>query len=327
MPRTHLPYAARLLPQELHGVALQRDLLFTRRELLDAGVSEEQMRWRVGREWSSPLPGVVRIGDDTLDDRARRRAALLYAGSRALLAGPTAANLHGLHAVNSSIVHLLVPRECAARRQRWVIVHRSSVGDPRPLTLDRAAVTSLDRAVLDTARWATGDREAEAVVIEACQRRLTSPDRLFRELARFGRAPGTARARRAVAAADTGVWSVAESDLFRLLVRSSTLPEPLLNPRLSTTSGRRLTTPDLWFDDVALAVMVHSKAHHRDGEDWERTVSGDSDLNLAGAMVLGIVPTTITRDPRGTLVRVERAYAAAAARPRPATLIAVPRAT
>lgn len=120
---------------------------------------------------------------------------------------------------------------------------------------------------------------------------------------------------------------MAESDLLRLVRRSPTLPEPLLNPALRTTSGRRLTTPDLWFDDVALAVMVHSKAHHRDGEDWERTVSGDADLGLAGAMVLDITPTTVARRPHDALARVERAYAAAVLRPRPPSLVVVPRTT
>lgn len=303
----------------------EQQRLFTREQLLDAGVTQERLRWRLGRTWSSPLPGVVLIGDAELDETQRLRAALLYAGPRALLAGSTAAALHGVRRAASRTVHVLVPRDCSARRHRWVHVHRSAVADLRATTRDSLAVTSVRRAVVDAARWCGDDREAEALVIEACQRRLTTTDRLARELERFGRAPGTARARRALVWAEAGAWSVAEADLLRLVAASALLPPPMLNPEARTATGERLTSPDLWFDDVALAVMVHSKEHHLIGDDWERTITSDADLSIAGATVIGIAPTTIARDPASALRRVEQAYAAARSRPRTTNIVVTPR--
>jgi hypothetical protein len=42
-----------------------------------------------------------------------------------------------------------------------------------------------------------------------------------------------------------------------------------------TTGDHRLPTPDGWFDDVALAVQVHSRRHHAGELDWEATVAAD----------------------------------------------------
>ncbi|WP_040161742.1 hypothetical protein [Mobilicoccus massiliensis] len=99
----------------------------------------------------------------------------------------------------------------------------------------------------------------------------------------------------------------------------------MLNPEVRTATGGRLTSPDLWFDDVALAVMVHSKEHHLIGDDWERTITSDADLSIAGAAVIGIAPTTISRDPASALRRVEQAYAAARSRPRTTNIVVTPR--
>lgn len=44
------------------------------------------------------------------------------------------------------------------------------------------------------------------------------------------------------------------------LVRSSrVLPGAMLNPALKHMQDKRLTTPDVWFDDVGMAAMVHSR--------------------------------------------------------------------
>jgi len=42
----------------------------------------------------------------------------------------------------------------------------------------------------------------------------------------------------------------------------------MLNPRLKDMHDKRLTTPDLWFDDVGMAVMVHSRQFHSGALQW-----------------------------------------------------------
>jgi len=83
------------------------------------------------------------------------------------------------------------------------------------------------------------------------------------------------------------------------------------NPLLSTADGVSLTSPDLWFDDVGMAVMVHSKLFHAGSLDWDATVEAGSDLAAARVVVVGVTPTALARDPHGQLRRIEQAHAAA----------------
>lgn len=99
-----------------------------------------------------------------------------------------------------------------------------------------------------------------------------------------------------------------EADLARLLATSRVLPEPWPNPVLSDVDGNRLTTPDLWLDDVGIAVMVHSTAFHAGALQWDATVEGDGDLSANRVVVIGVTPGTLARDPAAILARVEAAY-------------------
>jgi hypothetical protein len=89
------------------------------------------------------------------------------------------------------------------------------------------------------------------------------------------------------------------------------------NPQLRV-GGRRLPTPDGWFDDVALAVQVHSRQYHAGNLDWEATVAADAVFVEHGIPVLAVTPRQIIRTPDDVLARIERAHAAARLRPRPA---------
>jgi hypothetical protein len=110
---------------------------------------------------------------------------------------------------------------------------------------------------------------------------------------------------------------VPEADLLALLRASPTLPEIWANPWLTLIDGRRLPTPDLWIDGVALAVQVHSRRYHLRDQDWEATVSADSILGEHGIVVLGVTPQLISADPAAVRSRVERACEALRDRPRP----------
>ena len=114
-------------------------------------------------------------------------------------------------------------------------------------------------------------------------------------------------------------WSLPEADLLRLVGVRGGRPQPWANPTLHDHVGRRLTTPDLWFDDVALAVMVHSRTFHSGVLDWEATVAADEDLRAAGIEVVAVTPASIATEPERVLARVDAAYARALADPdRPA---------
>lgn len=284
------------------------------------------MRWAIARRWTVTLPGVILVGDGDLDADQRAQAALLYAGEGAALTGPAAATRYGVRATaESPVVHVVVPATRSVRQVRWVRVTRSWVEDAGVRSRGGLMTCSAARAVLDSARWAPSDGQATALVIEACQRRVTTVAALRNQLELFARAPGTAQARRAVAAAELGAWSLPEAKVAALVMRSPDLSTPWLNPVLSTRDGQPLTSPDMWFDDVGLAVMVHSKAFHQIGDDWTRTVESDGELVAHGATVLGLTPTTIDREPELALARNRRTYVAAHEAGRSARIVARPR--
>lgn len=299
-----LPDAASALAAQQHGV-LSRD------QLLTAGVSSETLRWRIGRDWRLMLPGIYALQTGLPSQDQRLVAAQLLAGAQSWLAGSTAAALHGLRSCALTLpIHVLVPRPQRSRRVAWVEVRGTSLlGEPvverGPLRLG-----CLPRAVVDAAAQTAEAPNARALMIEAVQRRLVRLDDLEHWVDARGRR-GSVRLRRLLAEAAAGAWSVPESDLLMLLRTSRSLPEPLANPILTGPGGDPLTSPDVWFDDVGMAVLVQSRQFHSEGLDWDATVVAGSDLSTARVVVVGVTPEALARDPQGQLRRVEHAYATA----------------
>ena len=308
MDPTDLP---RALVAEQDGVA-------TRRQLIASGVSPSAIRWRTGRgSWRYLLPGIILIDGPRPTRRQELIAAALLGGPDAAISGVAGARLHGLTTLPPRrLVRVLVP---PTRRRRTVGFAdiRPTVVVPPVTRVDRLVVAAPARCVLDAAEEVGDQRAADAVTIEAVQRRIVDLDDLEHCLAGLGQRH-THRARKALAAAATGAWSVPEAELLRLLAGSSTLPAPWPNPRLFAPDGSRLLSPDAWWDDVGLAVMVHSRTYHEGGHQWDTTVARDRELTLAGVLVVGTTPWAITREPRRVLTDIEAAHAVAARRPRPA---------
>ena len=299
-----LPDAALALAARQHGV-LSRD------QLLAAGVSKETLRWRIGRDWCLMLPGVYALQTGLPSAEQRLVAAQLVAGEDSWLAGTTAAALHGLRSCSLALpIRLLVPRPHRSRRLAWVDVCATSLlGEPvverGPLRLG-----CLPWAVVDAAAQTPDERSARALMLEAVQRRLVRLDDLEHWVDARGRR-GSVRLRRLLAEAAAGAWSVPESELLALIRASHSLPEPMANPLLTGPGGELLTSPDVWFDDVGMAVLVQSLQFHSEALDWEATVVAGSDLATARVVVVGVTPAALARDPLGQLHRVEYAHAAA----------------
>lgn len=305
--------------------------LLSRSQVRAAGLSPEQLR-RAARRWCTVLPGVWLVTDRpgaSVPSRVQREmAGLLYAGSGSMLFGLTAARRLGVQSADpGDIVHVVVPATRRGRDLGWLSITRSAIPDAGvsrgPLCISRPA-----RAVLDAAVRSRSAQTAAAIGIEAMQRRLVTVDELVAAMAQRNRRD-SALARHALSAASTGAWSRPEAALLHAVARSRVLPPAWPNPRLSQ-AGRALLSPDIWFDDVALAVMVHSRRYHsgdpldRGGrgrpDDWDTTVERDGELTAAGVVVVGVTPARIYRDIASVLARVEQTYLTASKRPRPAVV-------
>ena len=302
---------------DLASLLARQDQLATRSQLADAGVTPSTISWNTGRHWRVVLPRVYLLSTERPTPRQRLRAALLWAGPEAVLSGRTAARVHGLTSLpERASVKLLVPAPRRSRTAGYATVRRTLLPDA---STERTGlrVVSVARAVVDAAADSRSPRDREALFIEAVQKRLTTVDDLAEAVYRM-RPRDAAPLLVALRAAGSGAWSRPEHELLELMATSAVLPEVLPNPALRDARGVRLTTPDAWLDDVAMAVMVHSHAHHAAGDEWDATVSSDADLVAAGVVVAGVTPRQIHRSPSAVLDRLERTWEVARLRPRPA---------
>lgn len=316
------------LPEELVRLARAQSGVVTRRQILDNGVPVRELRSAMGHRWRVLLPGVVMLDAalPTLDQRLV--AAQLFAGPDAWISGSTAAallelpnadELEGLRRVD-----MLVPAPRRPRDIAWLSIRRTHLLDERLVERGPLRISCRARAVVDAAATAPTERAARALIIGAVQQRFVRPDDVLHWV-EARRPNGRRRLRAALQEAMAGAWSVPEADLLRLLCSSTVLPEPMANPELRDEHGRRLTTPDIWLDDVALAVMVHSRQFHAGELDWEATVESHSDLTIAQVIVVSVTPGSIQRTPVRVLDRVEGAYVAARRNGRRAAVTATPR--
>jgi len=172
-------------------------------------------------------------------------------------------------------------------------MHRTTVL-PRALYSD-GTVSYADpaRAVADTARAMSNLSDVRAVVAAGVQRGKVELWELTRELD-LGPMRGSALLRRALAEVSDGARSAAEADLLTL-IRRSTLPEPLYNPRLFVGKDF-LASPDAWWPDSGVAVEVDSRAWHLSPADWERTLARHARMTAEGILVLHFPPGRLRKD-------------------------------
>ena len=188
---------------------------------------------------------------------------------------------------------------------------------------DRSASPAARGLSLDAAADVVDERQARAIIVGSVQERFV---RLadVQHWVGVRRRNGTVRLTAALAEAATGAWSVPESDLARVLRRSPLMAGLCANPALTTSDNVPLTTPDLWIDEVALGIMVHSRRFHSNVLDWDSTVLADQDLRDAGVEVVPLTPHVIANDADTCLQAVLAGLERARRRQRP-PLIATPR--
>lgn len=303
------------MTEDLDALLRTQAGLATTAQLATLGFSRSAIRTRLLRDWVFVLPRVIATTRVALDAHQRLVAASLFAGPEAFIGSLTAAEWHDVRAAAvDRKVRVVVPAPRRIVAQSFVVVRRTRRPDQRVWSRPPLLIAPPARAVADAAREA-GEERARAIVLEAVQRRIVPLSALRHEL-HAGPVAGSQRLRRALAAAEFGAWSVPEADLAELVRTSELLPEMWLNPRLSV-GGIRLPTPDGWFEDVGLAVQVHSRRYHSGELDWESTVSADGVFAEHGVPVLAVTPRQIAGAPDDVLGRIEHAYVAAAARPRP----------
>jgi hypothetical protein len=230
--------------------------------------------------------GVWRAPDVVADLMGRVAAVLAACPDGTVVAGRSAARLHGLWLPESPdepievIVHRdePVPASRPGSRRRELRARRRVLLADEITYLDGIALTTEARTWLDLAeRMGTADLIAAG---DSALRGAATPDELVRVVRRGTHRRGIVRARAALPLLDARSRSRPESHLRYALV-SSGLPEPAVNQPIYSASGEWLAEPDLSYDDVRLAIEYNG-ADHSSVDRMRRDITRELDVAFRG---------------------------------------------
>ncbi|WP_084705585.1 hypothetical protein [Prauserella rugosa] len=268
-----------------------------------------------GGPWRWVLPGVIVLQNSPPTADQRLVAALLYGGPHTLITGLEACRRQGLRLGDmppDDRVHILVPHARRVRSTGYVLVERT-VRMPTGRSIGEIPVAPVMRASLDAARRIRAETPVANLLFEAVQRGGCTPAALSAELD-LGNSRGSAIPRQ-VLKKITPLRSVAELNA-KQLAESCSRPPTHWNPKLYTSDGHYIATPDAWWDDVGLAWEIDSVDFHYSRDAYGRTVRRNSRYGQAGVPVVQTLPSQMSSNPVGVERELEVAYQAASERGR-----------
>jgi hypothetical protein len=288
-----------ILQEQLHVIS--------RAQAMACGMSRKAVEMRVASSgpWQRVLPAVYVAVTGTMTQDQREMAALLYAGQRSMITGPTAVRRHRLRSPGPDAVDVLIPWNRKRQSVAFVRMHRTRRMPERLFVTGKIRFTRPPRAVADAARFLTRFDDVRAVVCEAVQRGTCSVSDLVAELD-AGPSAGSALLRRALAEVSDGVRSVAEGD-FRSLILGSELPKPMFNARLFDADGTFIAMVDGWWKEAGVAGEVDSRAYHLSAADQDRTAERHDRLVAHGILPLHFSPNRIRTDAEGVIADIRQA--------------------
>jgi len=302
-----MPRLCDLDPEFTHLIAAQ-DQVVARRQALAAGLTDRAIEHRLRtKQWQILLPGIYLCHPGEPARRQRLVAALLYCGPASAIDAADACRFHGLKgvSVDDRTVQVVVPADSSARSTAWVVVRRARHFDT--VHTQRLRYADPATAVIAVARQAQTSRRALAVISEAVQRRIASPDALLKAHLLGPRKNGV-MTDEALERVRRGVRSVPEAEFHALAAALPSLPPLLYNPLLRMPDGRRIS-PDALAPDAPLVHETNGRvAHHREDLFEHMQVRHDY-LTAAGFTVLHNSPQRIYRDGRSVISEFDRCYA------------------
>jgi hypothetical protein len=289
--------------------------VISRAQATAGGITASALQHRLRREgpWQRMLPGVYLTTTGQASWEQLQIASMLYAGPDSLITGPAALANYRIQAPSAGVVDVLLPAAVKRSSCSFVVIRRTWRMPQTVICDGPVRFAPASRAVADTARALADRVEARAVVASSVQRGQCTLAQLAAEL-RDGPIRGSASLRAVLAEVITGIRSVPEGDLRRLIIRAG-LPRPLYNPMLYV-GELFLAQPDAWWPEYGVAVEVDSREWHLSPADWEQTMARHRRMCAAGIVVVHVSP----RQLRDESARLETDLHAAlrAGRPLPA---------
>ncbi|WP_053205473.1 type IV toxin-antitoxin system AbiEi family antitoxin domain-containing protein [Jiangella muralis] len=264
-------------------IAVQHGVL-SRAQAHACGLTDRRIEWLVASgRWRRVHLGVYAAFTGPPTFEARVWAAILRAGPGAVASHRTAAYLDGLCDDAGPVIHVTAPAERHVRTKidgvRVHYAHRlphsrhPSKNPPR---------TRLDDTVLDLVDVAPHPRDAEGWVTAACQRRLTTPERLADTLGRRKKIRWRPMTEAMLADVTDGAQSPLELRHLRRVERAHSLPTGHRQQRIT---GHRVTWIDVDYPPYHLRVELDGRLGHT-GEGRFRDHHRDNHATIDGHATL-----------------------------------------
>lgn len=228
---------------------------FTLDDARSAGLSPEQLK---GDSWERIAPGIYRHAATIADTRLLLAAAALRLPDSAVFSGLTAAWLHGLDVVPAPL-EVTLPPGCNVSGRVGIRVRRADLTRAEVGRVGGFRATRPARTIADVAR-SLPLVEATVVADAALHAGLVSASEVAAWAAGHRGAPGVARLRRVLEAADGQAESPMETRL-RLLIVLAGLPRPESQVPIRDRWGRVVGRPDLLYRRERLAIEYDGGVH------------------------------------------------------------------
>lgn len=268
-------------------------------ESMAAGVlTRHELRTR----YTAIYPNVYLPNDGDLTAAARAEAAWLWSRRRGVVAGRSAAALHGAKWIDPQApAELLYDNR---HRPPGIRTYADRIADDEILLIGEMAVTTPARAALDLACRNPLDRAVTAIDALANATGLKTADVELIAQRHPGRR-GLTRARRVLDLVDAGAESPRETWLRLLLVRAG-FPAPATQIPVRDEFGQIIARLDMGWEDHKIAAEYDGDHHRTDRRQFSRDIARTETLTAMGWIVIRVT----SQDTPGAIVhRVESAFA------------------
>ncbi len=270
---------------DLDAMLARQSGVLTRAQALSLGCTDGriQAHLRAGR-WQRVHHRVYCTTTGELTRTQQLWAALLYVGDGAALSHWTAAELHGITERVERVIHITIPADRRIASTAGLRLHRSrSLDDSQVQGGQLLRRTRVERTALDLLQTARTVDQAFALVADACQRRLTTSQRLSAALAARPKTRWRAVVGPALEEIGAGSHSLLERKFVVLNLRHG-LPHSQRQLQLRNDRVNRWLDCD--YAPVPVRVELDGRLGHERGLERWRDMGRDNAAALADRTVL-----------------------------------------
>ncbi len=284
---------------EIAEIATPQLGLITRRQLIELGLSEQAVDYRLAKGRLRVVHPAVYSIPGLPDMWEREVLAATLAAHGSAVSHLAAGKFWGLDGVGADRPHLLVAHDRRIHLQ-GVTVHRSRTLERGDIARRKGLlVTSPTRTLVDLASMLCVD-ELESALDDALRRRIVTVQRLRSRTERIhGRVKGLGSLRRLLRDRRLGAPSGSPAETrFRRRVKKSRLTMPVAQYEVRDESGRMVARVDFAYPEQRIAIEIDGWAYHSGRKRRASDIARQNRLTLAGWTFLRFDAEDAARSPR-----------------------------